>query len=90
MPEQAVMVALIVFYAVLIGICLFMLYQIYNSIMDFIKEMISEIYEEGKNEGKKEKQVNAAGSSETGTELSGSNGGNAEEEESSEWQKKKS
>ena len=90
MPEQAVMVALIVFYAVLIGICLFMLYHIYNSIMYFIKEMISEIYEEGTNEGKKEKQVNAAGSPSAGTELSGSNGGNAEEEESSEWQKKKS
>ena len=40
MTEKAVMVGMIVFYAVLIGICLFMLYQIYNAIMELLREML--------------------------------------------------
>lgn len=82
------MVALFAFYAIMIGVCLWVMYCIFNAVFEIIRELIEDIHEEGKYE--KEKQVNAAGSSETGTELSGSNGGNAEEEESDEWQKKKS
>lgn len=80
------------FYAVLIGICLFMLYQIYNALMELLREMLADAFEDGRKYAReKEKQErNAAGTSQTGTEFSGSYGGNAEEEEGDEWQKKKS
>ena len=82
MTEQAVAVALIVFYAVLIIICLWMLFQIYNEIMDIIKDMISNAYEEGLYEGKKEKEENnSSGTTQGRAELSGSYGEYAEEEE---------
>ena len=92
MTEKAVMVGMIVFYAVLIGICLFMLYQIYNAIMELLREMLADAFEDGRKYAReKEKQErNAAGTSQTGTEFSGSYGRNAEEEEGNEWQKKKS
>lgn len=80
------------FYAVLIGICLFMLYQIYNAIMELLREMLADAFEDGRKYAReKEKQErNAAGTSQTGTEFSGGNGRDAEEEEGDEWQKKKS
>ena len=80
------------FYAVLIGICLFMLYQIYNAIMELLREMLADAFEDGRKYAReKEKQErNAAATSQTGTELSGSYGRDAEEEEGDEWQKKKS
>jgi hypothetical protein len=49
MTEKAVMVGMIVFYAVLIGICLFMLYQIYNAIMELLREMLADAFEDGRN-----------------------------------------
>lgn len=71
------------FYAVLIGICLFMLYQIYNAIMELLREMLADAFEDGRKYAReKEKQErNAAGTSQTGTEFSGSYGIDAEEEE---------
>ena len=42
------MVGMIVFYAVLIGICLFMLYQIYNAIMELLREMLADAFEDGR------------------------------------------
>lgn len=82
------------FYAVLIGIGLFMLYQIYNAIaiMELLREMLADAFEDGRKYAReKEKQErNAAGTSQTGTEFSGSYGRDAEEEEGDEWQKKKS
>ena len=80
------------FYAVLIGICLFMLYQIYNALMELLREMLADAFEDGRKYAReKEKQErNAAGTSQTGTEFSGGNGRDAEEEEGDEWQKKKS
>ena len=92
MTEKAVMVALIAFYAVIIGICLWMLYQIYNVLMKLLREMLAYAFEDGRKYAReKEKQErNAAGTSQTGTELSGSYGRDAEEEEGDEWQKKKS
>ena len=92
MTEKAVMVGMIVFYAVLIGICLFMLYQIYNALMELLREMLADAFEDGRKYAReKEKQErNAAGTSQTGTVLSGSYGRDAEEEEGDEWQKKKS
>ena len=82
MTEQAVAVALIVFYAVLIIICLWMLWQIYNEIMDIIKDMISNAYEEGIFDGKKEeKEKSSSGTTQGRTEFQGSYGIDAEEEE---------
>ena len=93
MTEKAVMVALIAFYAVLICICLWMLYQIYNAIMEIIREMLIDAYEDGRNyarEKEKQEENYCTGQTEGGTELSGSYGRDAEEEEGEQWQKKKS
>lgn len=93
MTEKAVMVGMIVFYVVLIGICLFMLYQIYNAIMEIIREMLIDAYEDGRNyarEKEKQEENYCTGQTEGGTDFSGGNGRDAEEEEGDEWQKKKS
>lgn len=91
MTEKAMMVGMIVFYAILIIICLFSLYQIYKMLMAIVYELIDDAYEEGKHEGEKEKEENGgSGTLTRGTVLSGSNERDAEKEESGEWQKKKS
>lgn len=73
MTEKAMMVGMIVFYAILIIICLFSLYQIYKMLMAIVYELIDDAYEEGKHEGEKEKEENGgSGTLTRGTELSGS------------------
>lgn len=90
MTEQAVRVAMLVFWSVLLVICLWSLYEIYKSITELVRDMI-EAYEEGKNEGEEEKEENGgSGTLTRGTELQRSNGRDAEEEEGEQWQKKKS
>lgn len=94
MTEQAVKIALLVFYALLIALCVWMIFEIYKAIMDLFKalcdELVHEIYEEVDYEGKKEeKEDGCSGETAGRTELSGSNGRDAEEEESGKWRKKK-
>lgn len=90
MTEQAVRVAMLVFWSVLMVICLWSLYEIYKSITELVRDMI-EAYEEGKNEGEEEKEENGgSGTLTRGTEFQRSNGRDAEEEEGEQWQKKKS
>lgn len=92
MTEQAVKIALLVFYALMIALCVWMIFEIYKAIMDLFKalcdELVHEIYEEVDYEGKKED--GCSGEITGRTELSGSNGRDAEKEESGEWQTKKS
>ena len=88
MSEQAVRVAMLVFWSVLMVICLWSLREIYKSITELIKDMI-EAYEEGNYE-EEQKEIGCSGETEGRTELSGSNARHAEEEESGKWQKKKS
>lgn len=81
MTEQAVRVAMIVFWSVLMVICLWSLYEIYKSITELVRDMI-EAYEEGKNEGEEEKEENGgSGTLTRGTELQRSDGRDAEKEE---------
>ena len=58
MTEQAVKIALLVFYALLIALCVWVIFEIYKAIMDLFKalcdELVHEIYEEVDYEGKKE------------------------------------
>lgn len=89
MTEQAVRVAMLVFWSVLMVICLWSLYEIYKSITELVRDMI-EAYEEGKNEGEEEKEENGgSGTLTRGAELQRSNGRDAEKEEGEQWQKKK-
>lgn len=94
MTEQAVKIALLVFYALLIALCVWMIFEIYKAIMDLFEaicdELVHEIYEEVDYEGKKEEKKDGCSGETAGrTELSGSNGRDAEEEESGKWRKKK-
>lgn len=94
MTEQAVKIALLVFYGLLIVLCVWMIFEIYKAIMDLVKalcdELVHEINEEVDYEGKKEeKEIGCSGETEGRAIVSGSNGGYAEEEESGKWQKKK-
>ena len=93
MTEQAVKIALLVFYALLIALCVWMIFEIYKAIMDLFKalcdELVHEIYEEVDYAGKEEKEDGCSGEITGRTELSGSNGRDAEEEESGKWRKKK-
>lgn len=83
-------VGMIVFYAIMMVICLWCLWCIYKAVLEVIREMIID-FEEGKYEGEKEtEEIMRSGETERGTVLSGSDVGNAEKEESGEWQKKKS
>ena len=89
MTEQAVRVAMIVFWSVLMVICLWSLYEIYKSITELVRDMI-EAYEEGNgNNEEKQEEIGCSGETERGTVLSGSNGRDAEKEEGEQWQKKK-
>lgn len=89
MTEQAVRVAMLVFWSVLMVICLWSLHEIYKSITELIRDMI-EAYEEGKNEGEEEKEEDGgSGTLTRGTELSGSNGRDAQKEEEGKCTQKK-
>lgn len=85
-------VALMAMYAVLIFVALFSIYHIYRAVMEILREMLEEIHDERiEGIGKEEKEKHdGSGPTTRGAKLSGSNGGNAEEEEGDEWQKKKS
>lgn len=87
MTEKLVMIGMIAFYVVLMGICLWCLWCIYKAFMEIIREVLFD-FEEGKYEEKTE-EIMRSGETERGTVLSGSDVGNAEKEESGEWQKKK-
>lgn len=87
MTEKLVMIGMIALYVVLMGICLWCLWCIYNAFMEIIREVLFD-FEEGKYEEKTE-EIMRSGETERGTVLSGSDVGNAEKEESGEWQKKK-
>lgn len=87
MTEKLVMIGLFALYVVLMGICLWCLWCIYNAFMEIIREVLFD-FEEGKYEEKTE-EIMRSGETERGTVLSGSDGRDAEKEESGEWQKKK-
>lgn len=90
MTERFMYIGMIAFYAILIVICLFSLYQIYKMIMAIVYQLIDDAYEEGKYEGEKEKEENGgSGTFTRGTELSGSNGGYAQKEEEGKCPQKK-
>ena len=88
MTEKAMMVGMIVFYVVLIFICVWMIYRIYNAVLDLIRELLIGDDKEGKYEETEEN--GGSGTLTRGTVLSGSNGRDAKKEESGKWQKKKS
>ena len=87
MTEKLVMIGMIALYAVLMSVCLWCLWCIYKAFMEIIREVLFD-FEEGKYEEKTE-EIMRSGETERGTVLSGSNGRDAEKEESGEWQKKK-
>lgn len=87
MTEKLVMIGLFALYVVLMGICLWCLWCIYNAFMEIIREVLFD-FEEGKYE-EKTKEIMRSGETERGTVLSGSDGRDAEKEESGEWQSKK-
>lgn len=90
MTEQAVRVAMLVFWSVLMVICLWSLYEIYKSIIELVREMIN-AYGEEDHEGEEEKEENSgSGTLTRGAEFQRSNGRDAEKEEGEQWQKKKS
>ena len=79
---------MLVGYAIMMCVCLWVLYCIYKAFSVIIRELIEDI-KEGKYEEKTE-EIMRSGETERGTVLSGSYGRDAEEEEGDEWQKKKS
>lgn len=84
-------VALMVMYAVLIFVALFSIYYIFQAVMEMLRDLLEELHDERITGNEEEKQKHdGSGQDEGRTELSGSNGSDAEEEEGSEWQKKKS
>ena len=89
MTEKAMMVGMIVFYVVLIFICVWMIYRIYNAVLDLIRELLIGDDKEGKYEEETE-EIMCSGTLTRGTELQRSNGRDAEKEEGEQWQKKKS
>ena len=88
MTEKAVFVSMLLGYAIMMGVCLWVLYCIYKAFSVIIRELIEDI-KEGKYEEETE-EIMRSGETERGTVLSGSNERDAEKEESGEWQKKKS
>ena len=87
MTDKAVFVSMLIGYAIMMGVCLWVLYCIYKAFSVIIRELIEDI-KEGKYEEETE-EIMRSGETERGTVLSGSDVGNAEKEESGEWQKKK-
>lgn len=88
MTEKAMMVGMIVFYVILIFICVWMIYWIYNAVLDLIRELLIGDDKEGKYEEETEEN-GGSGTLTRGTELQRSNGRDAEKEEGEQWQKKK-
>ncbi|MBR5513240.1 MAG: hypothetical protein IKV85_04545 [Ruminococcus sp.] len=88
MTEKAVFVSMLIGYAIMMGVCLWVLYCIYKAFSVIIRELIEDI-KEGKYEEETE-EIMRSGETERGTEFSGSNGRDAEKEEGGKWQKKKS
>lgn len=87
MTEKAVFVSMLLGYAIMMGVCLWVLYCIYKAFSVIIRELIEDI-KEGKYEEETE-EIMRSGETERGTEFSGSNGRDAEKEEGGKWQKKK-
>ena len=87
MTDKAVFVSMLIGYAIMMGVCLWVLYCIYKAFSVIIRELIEDV-KEGKYEEETE-EIMRSGETARGTELSGSDVGNAEKEESGEWQKKK-
>lgn len=88
MTERFMFVGMIVFYAIMMVICLWCLWCIYKAVLEIIRETIID-FEEGKYEEETE-EIMCSGETAGGTEFSGSNGRDAEKEEGGKWQKKKS
>lgn len=88
MTEKAVFVSMLLGYAIMMGVCLWVLYCIYKAFSVIIRELIEDI-KEGKYEEETE-EIMRSGETERGTEFSGSNERDAEKEEGGKWQKKKS
>lgn len=88
MTEKAVFVSMLLGYAIMMVVCLWVLYCIYKAFSVIIRELIEDI-KEGKYEEETE-EIMRSGEAERGTEFSGSNGRDAEKEEGGKWQKKKS
>ena len=88
MTDKAVFVSMLIGYAIMMGVCLWVLYCIYKAFSVIICELIEDV-KEGKYEEETE-EIMRSGETAGRTELSGSNGRDAEKEESGKWQKKKS
>ena len=88
MTDKAVFVSMLIGYAIMMGVCLWVLYCIYKAFSVIIRELIEDI-KEGKYEEETE-EIMRSGETAGRTELSGSNGSDAEKEEGGKWQKKKS
>ena len=88
MTEKAVFVSMLLGYAIMMCVCLWVLFCIYKAFSVIIRELIEDI-KEGKYEEETE-EIMRSGEAERGTEFSGSNERDAEKEESGKWQKKKS
>lgn len=87
MTEKAVFVSMLIGYAIMMGVCLWVLYCIYKAFSVIIRELIEDV-KEGKYEEETE-EIMRSGETERGTEFSGSNERDAEKEEGGKWQKKK-
>lgn len=87
MTDKAVFVSMLIGYAIMMGVCLWVLYCIYKAFSVIIRELIEDV-KEGKYEEETE-EIMCSGETERGTEFSGSNGRDAEKEEGGKWQKKK-
>lgn len=88
MTDKAVFVSMLIGYAIMMGVCLWVLYCIYKAFSVIIRELIEDI-KEGKYEEETE-EIMCSGETARGTEFSGSNERDAEKEEGGKWQKKKS
>lgn len=88
MTDKAVFVSMLIGYAIMMGVCLWVLYCIYKAFSVIIRELIEDV-KEGKYEEETE-EIMRSGETAGGTEFSGSNERDAEKEEGGKWQKKKS
>ena len=87
MTDKAVFVSMLVGYAIMMGVCLWVLYCIYKAFSVIIRELIEDV-KEGKYEEETE-EIMRSGETERGAEFQRSNGRDAEKEEGEQWQKKK-
>ena len=72
MTDKAVFVSMLIGYAIMMGVCLWVLYCIYKAFSVIIRELIEDI-KEGKYEEETE-EIMRSGETARGTEFSGSNG----------------